>query len=160
MKTHLFTYSAILLGGFMLTACTEDRDPTAKTTEVIQENRQEMSKARSEGGEEWREERTEAIKELRDLRATLVTRQEREQKQLNDGIKDTNKKTASQAMVTELGVNIARIDASLMKLESSTGTDWNNVKGDARKAADETRTWWDRQTDKLDDNTDKNKDRY
>ncbi len=159
MKTYSFLPIICLIGGSMFaTSCMQPGDATEKTNDQMQENKTEMNDAKMESSEAWRDERTEAVKELRDLRETLADRQMSEQKKLNDGIKDASKKAECQAMVTELGTNIARIDASLAKMEASTGTDWSNMKMEARKTADDTKTWWDRQKEMIDKKTDADKD--
>ena len=157
MKTYLILPA--LLGGLLFTACgTEQGDATEKTTDQMQENKQEMNEASAEGSEAWRDERTEAVNELRDLRGKLEERQIREQERLDDGIKDASKKAECQAVIAELGANIGRIDATLAKMEGSTSTDWSNVKTEARQTADETKTWWDRQKEMVDQKTDADKD--
>lgn len=159
MKTGSILPVTCLLGGLLFTSCgTNPGNATEKTNEQMQENRSEINEAKTENAEEWREERVEAIKELRDLRATLENRQMREQERLNEGIKNAEKKAECQAVITELGTNIARIDASLTKMEASTGTDWSNVKAEGRQTADETKTWWDRQKEMVDKKTDADKD--
>jgi hypothetical protein len=162
LKPYTMKYLILpaLVGGLLLTSCgTQPGDATEKTNEQLQENKKEMTDARAEGTEEWREERTEAVKELRDLRATLEERQLREQKRLNDGIKDEEKRAETQAVVTELGTNIARIDATLAKMDASTGADWSRVRSEARQTADETKSWWDRQKELIDRKTDADNDR-
>lgn len=159
MKTQVFQCATALFGVLLFTACgTESGDVTEKTTEQLQENRSEMNEARADVREEWREERTEAMKELRDLRATLEDRQIREQKRLDDGIKDADSKSECQLLIAELGANIARIDASLMKMEASTATDWSNMKAEARRTADNTKGWWSRQRELIDKKTDADND--
>ena len=148
-----------MLGGLLLTSCAQPGDATEKTTDQLQENKKEMNEATNENAEEWRQERTEAQKELRDLRETLVNQQAREQERLNDGIKDADKKAETQTRITELGANIARVDASLAKMEVSTGTDWSNIKAETRQATDETKTWWDRQKEAIDKMTHADKDK-
>ena len=120
MKAHPFHYAAVLFGALLFTACADSGDATDKTNDQMRENRTEMNDARTESSEEWRNERDEAVNELRDLRSTLENRQMREQKRLDDGIKDATKKAECQAMIAELGVNMARIDASLLRMEAST----------------------------------------
>lgn len=158
MKTNSFLPLTCLIGGLLFTGCMNGGDATEKTTDQMRENKKEMNEAKTESAEEWLEERAEAVKELRYLRTTLEEQQIREQKRLTDGIKDAKKKAESQAMVTELGANITRIDASLAKMEASTDTDWNNVKAEARKTADDTKTWWDRQKEMIDKKTDADND--
>jgi len=158
MKTYAFL-SVLLLGGHMFTACADPGDATEKTNDQLKENRTEINDAKTENAEQWRDERTEAIKELRELRATLENRQMREQERLNEGIKDAEKKAECQAIIAELGTNIARIDASLAKMETSTATDWTNVKSEARQTADDTKTWWERQKEMVDQKTDADKDK-
>jgi hypothetical protein len=159
MKTHSFLSLTCLLGALLCTSCGMDRgDATEKTTDQLNENKSEMNAAKTESSKEWREERTEAMKELRDLRATLETEQIREQERLKDGIKDAKKKAECTAVIAELGANITRIDASLVKMDASTGADWNDLKAEARKTADDTRTWWDRQKEMIDKKTDADND--
>ncbi len=148
-----------LLGGFLLTSCAEPGDATEKTTEQLQENKKEMTEAKNDNNEEWRQERTEAVKELRDLRETLANQQAREQERLNEGIKDAEKKAETVSRITELGANIARIDASIVKMEASAGIDWNSLKAESRQTADETRTWWEKQKEAIDKKTDSDKDK-
>ena len=125
----------------------------------MNENRSEVNEAKTENAEAWLEERNEAVKELRDLRAKLEARQIREQKRMSDGIKDADKKAECATIIAELGTNIARIDATLMKMDASTNTDWKNVKAEGRQTADETTTWWDRQKEMVDQKTDSDKDK-
>ncbi|MBK8500124.1 MAG: hypothetical protein IPL52_15200 [Flavobacteriales bacterium] len=154
MKNPLLLTASCLLGVLLSTSCSTDTgDVTDKTTDQLQENRKEMAEARTENREEWREERTEAMKELRDLRATLENRLIREQERLKDGIKDADRKSECQALIAELGTNIARIDASLLKMEVSSATDWQNVKAEARRAQEETKSWWSRQRELIDKKT-------
>jgi hypothetical protein len=149
----------ILISGLLLTSCaTDPGDATEKTTDQLQENKKEMNEARTDDAEEWREERTEAVKELRDLRATLEDRQMKEQKRLDDGIKDDKKRADAKAVIAEIGTNIARIDATLAKMDASTGADWSRVRTEARQATDETKSWWDRQKELIDQKTDADKD--
>lgn len=159
MKTNSFLPLSCLLGGLMFTtSCMDSGDASEKTTDQMQENKNEMNEAKTESSEEWREERTEAVAELRELRATLESQQVREQERLDKGIKDAGKKAECQAMIAELNTNIARVDASLMKMDASTGTDWSNVKAETRMATDETKTWWGRQKEMVDKKTDADKD--
>jgi len=158
MKTHSFPYATILFGALFFTACADSGDATDKTNDQMRENRNELNEARTENAEEWREERDEAVKELRDLRSTLQDRQMREQRRLDDGIKDASKKAECQAMIAELGANIVRIDAALLKMDASTGTDWSTVKAEGRRTADETKSWWDRQKELVDEKTDADRD--
>jgi len=158
MKTSSLKTAAVLFGVLLFTACADSGDATDKTTDQMQENQNELNEAKKENAEEWREERAEAVKELRDLRATLENRQIREQEHLNDGIKDASKKAECEAMIAELGRNITRIDASLMKMDASTGTDWSSVKVEGRQTADDTKTWWDRQKEMVDAKTDADRD--
>jgi len=159
MKTTMLLTTSFLVGGLLFTSCaSEPGDATEKTNDQMQENSSEMNKATTENSEEWLDERTEATKELRDLRATLEERQIREQERLNEGIKDAKKKTETEAVIAELGSNIARIDATLGKMDASTSTDWSTVKTEGRRTADETKTWWDRQKEAVDKTTDSDKD--
>lgn len=159
MRTNILLSAACLFGVLLSASCGSDKgDATEKTTDQLQENRNEMKEARADNREEWREERAEAVKELRDLRSTLEDRRIREQKRMDDGIKDTKKKAECAALITELGTNIARIDASLAKLEISTATDWSTVKAEARQTGDETKSWWSRQMELIDKKTDADND--
>lgn len=159
MRTQNLLTTTLLLGGLAFTSCgTDPGDATEKTNEQLQENRSEMNEAKTEDSGEWLQERTEATKELRDLRATLEERQIREQDRLNKGIKDPKEVAETEAVVAELRTNIARIDATLGKLDTSTPTDWSNVKMEARRTADETKTWWERQKEAVDKKTDADKD--
>ena len=125
MKTYAFLPTTILLGGLLLASCgTDSGDATQETTEQLQENKQEMAEAKADDREAWRAERDEAVRELRDLRNTFENERAREQTRLADGIKDAKKKAECEANISELNKNIARIDASLLKLEASTGADW------------------------------------
>ena len=159
MKTPILLTTTLFAGGLLFTSCaSEPGDATEKTTDQMQENSKELNEAQADNSTEWLEERTEATKELRDLRTTLEERQIREQERLNEGIKDAKKKAETEAVIAELSANIARIDASLGKMEASTNTDWSNVKSEARQTADETKTWWDRQKEAVDKKTDADKD--
>lgn len=159
MKTPLLLSAACLFGVLLAASCSSDNgDATEKTTDQLQENRNEMNEARAENREEWREERTEAMKELRELRATLEARQIREQERMKEGIKDADRKTECQALIAELDANIARIDASLLKMEVSSATDWHNVKAEARRTADDANSWWSRQRELIDKKTDADHD--
>jgi hypothetical protein len=159
MKNRPPSFAACLFGLLLLNACdTGSADATAKTTDQIQENRSEINNANAEGHEEWHNERAEAIKELRELRGTLMDQQASEQKLLDAGIKDAERKSECVAMIAELGSNIARIDASLLKLEATTGTDWSSVKAEARRTADDTKSWWSRQRELIDKKTDADND--
>lgn len=160
MKSHSLLLSAACLFGMLLsTSCSSDKgDATKKTTDLLQENRKEMNASKADSREAWREERAEAMKELRDLRSTLEDRRVREQKRMDDGITDARKKAASASTIAELGTNIARIDASLTKLEVSTATDWSNAKAEARRTTDDTKSWWGRQMEAIDKKTDADND--
>ena len=148
-----------LFGVLLTSSCSSDSgDATEKTTDQLQENRNEMNEAKADNREEWREERAEAMKELRDLRSTLEERRIREQKRMDEGIKDATKKSECASVIAELGTNIARIDASLAKMDISTATDWSNVKAEARQTADETKSWWSRQMELIDKKTDADSD--
>lgn len=157
MRTESIFTSACLIGGLLFAACgAEPGKATEETTEQMQENSKEMSKA--DDAEEWREERAEAAKELRDLRENLVDKQTREQKRLADGIKDATKKSECEARITELKANIGRVDAALAKVDGSTDTDWSNTKAEARKTVDDTQNWIQREGEKIDWKTDADAD--
>ena len=43
--------------------------------------------------------------------------------------------------IAEIGSNIARIDASLIHMQTSSATDWQGAKERARETADTTKSW-------------------
>ena len=148
MNTHLIP-TALFLSLFI--ACGADPGAaTEKTDDQLKENREELAEAKNDGSQEWMKERDEAVKELRDLREDLVNKKTMLEKRLADGIKDASKKADTQAAITELGNQIARVDASLIRLETSTTTDWQDVKRAARGTVDSTQSWVKRQAEKID----------
>ena len=74
------------------------------------------------------------------------------------GLED-RKKAQLQANIARPGTNNARIGASPAEIEASTATDWGNVKGEAPQTADDTKTWWERQKEMVDQKTDADKDK-
>ncbi len=137
MKPHTLFAATCTLA--LLAACSQAGKSTEETSEQMEENQQEMAKADDAG--EWMKERDEAAKELNDLRDKLVEKQAREQQRLADGIKDADKKVECETRIAEIGSNIARIDASLIHMQTSSATDWQGAKERARETADTTKSW-------------------
>jgi len=157
MSTKPYFLATLLLSGGLLVACgTEAGKETERVNEQMQENRNEVGKA--DDAQEWMNEREEARKEMANLRETLSNRLERERKDLADGIKNAEKRAETERHIAELEQNIARIDASMVSFDGSTKDTWNEVKMEGRKAADETKGWWDRQKDWVDAKTEADKD--
>jgi len=157
MKTKIFTLAALLIGGGLLVACgTEAGTETERVNEQMQENRKEISNA--DDAQEWMKQRDEARAEMADLRESMTNRLERERKRMADGIKDAEKRAATESHITELERNIARIDANNMALDNATMETWMKVKEDSRKAGEETRTWWEGLKDDVDAKTDADND--
>jgi chromosome segregation ATPase len=141
----------------MLAACgSEAGKETERTTEQMQENKKEMAEADTK--KEWLNERDEARKELADLRESMSVRLERERTRLADGIKDAGKKKECETHIAELEKNIARIDASSTRVGKATQETWEDIKRESRQAADETKSWWARQKEWIDKQTDADKD--
>ena len=153
MKGLPLTITAYLLSGMLFTACNDAGDATEETTDQLQENRKEMSDAKDESNKEWRAERDEAARELRALREDLVREQAKERERLADGIKDAGKRAECEARIAELTTNIERIDGSLAKVDSSNDLNWQEVKAESRKAADDTKNWFQRQAELIDKKT-------
>lgn len=157
MKNITHQLATVLLSSGLLAACgTEAGTETERRQEQMQENRTEMNQADTK--REWLKERDEAMNELADLRETMADRLERERKRLADGIKNAEKRVECERHIAELEQNIARIDASKTGLGTATVDNWDNMKRDMRKATDETKSWWDRQKDWVDQQTDADKD--
>jgi len=136
------------------------RDPgteTERVTDQMNENKGEVAKA--DNTKEWMNERDEASKELAGLREKLSERLVREEKRHADGIKDTERRAECAQHITELKANIARIDASMGAMKTSTSNDWQRVKGDTRTTTDSTRNWFERQAEMMDRKTDMDSDK-
>ena len=158
MRTHTLHLATLLLSGGLLAACgTEAGKETERRQEQMQENKAEMNEADTK--QEWLRERDEARKELADLRENMSDRLERERKRLADGIKDGEKRAECERHIAELQQNIARIDASTTGLSTATDKTWESIKRESRQAADETKSWWDRQKEAIDKKTDADKDK-
>jgi len=157
MKNITHQLATVLLSSGLLAACsTEAGTETERRQEQMQENRSEMNAADTK--REWMKERDEAMKELADLRENMADRLERERKRLADGIKDAEKRVECERHIAELEQNIARIDASTTGMSTATADNWDSMKRDMRKATDETKSWWERQKDWVDQQTDADKD--
>jgi hypothetical protein len=158
MKTRPFVTTALISGALLFTAC--GRDPgkeTERVNEQVQENAEEMAKA--DDSQEWMKERDEAARELGDLRKSMNDRLEREQKRLADGIKNAERRAEAENHVKELQANIARIDASLTRMNAATSTDWPTMRDEMRTMSDSTSNWFKRQAEKIDRNTDADADK-
>lgn len=155
MKTHTMFAAACALALFA--ACGQAGKSTEQTSEQMNENREELAKA--DDAREWMKERDEAAKELNDLRDRLVEKQAREQQRLADGIKEADKKAECEARIAEIGNNIARIDASLIHMQTSNEVDWQGAKQRARGTADTTRSWMQREFEKIDRKTETDLDK-
>ena len=153
MKALPLTLTAFLLSGVLVTACNDAGDATEQTTDQLQENRKEMSDASDESNKEWRAERDEASRELRALREDLVREQEKERARLAEGIKDAGKRAEWETRIAELTVNIERIDAAQRNVDGSNDRNWQEVKAGSRKAADDTKNWFQRQAELIDKKT-------
>lgn len=157
MRTINHHLATLLISSGLLAACgTEAGKETERTNDQMQENRKEMNEADTKS--EWLEERDEARAELMDLRSNMSDRLERERKRLADGIKDSKKRAEAEQHVRELEQNIARIDASTTGLSGATNETWEQVKRDAREVADTTKSWWGRQKEWIDKQTNADND--
>lgn len=135
----------------LITACsTQPGAATERTTEQLQENAQELKEGMDTGTAEWNKERDEAAMELRSLREDLVRKKDGEQKRLDDGIKDPTKKAERAAHMEELSTNIARVDAAIAMVDGSNTRNWQKSKEVARNTADDTRSWIQREAEKVD----------
>lgn len=158
MRTRPFITAAVIGGALLFTSC--GRDPgeeTERVDEQKQENAEEMAKA--DDSQEWMKERNEAVRELTDLRENMNNRLTREQKRLADGIKNAERRAECENHIKELQANIAQIDASLTRMNATTGTDWSTMKGEMRTMKDSTDNWFKRQSEKIDRNTDADGDK-
>jgi vacuolar-type H+-ATPase subunit I/STV1 len=152
MNTKTQYLATLLLCSGLLVACgTEAGKETERVNDQMKENREALAKA--DNAREWMNEREEARKEMADLRDNMSSRLERERQRLADGIKNAEKRAETERHIAELEQNIARIDANYVALDGASNENWENVKADTRKAADETRNWWDRQKDWIDAQT-------
>ncbi|MEO8068303.1 MAG: hypothetical protein ABI599_11475 [Flavobacteriales bacterium] len=158
MTTHRIAFAALLGGALIFAACgSEPGKETERTTDQMSENRQEMANA--DDSKEWMNERDEAVKELNDLRENMFARQAREQKRLADGIKDADRKAECERHIAELQINITRVDAALLRMTTTTATDWANLKMETRVVADSTGNWFKREAERIDKMTDADNDK-
>jgi len=152
---------ALMMGAvasLMFTACgREAGNETERVTDQMNENTEEVVAA--DDSKEWMNERTEASKELADLREKLDARLIREEKRLADGIKNAERKAECTQHIAELKMNIARIDASTGTMQNSTSSDWQRIKADGRMMADSTNNWFERQGEKIDRSTNMDSDK-
>ena len=158
MKAHFIFPIVCALGALFTSCASEPGKADERTTEQLQENQKELAKAAQQSAEEWREESAEAARELRELREDLVKKQAREEKRLADGIKDATKKAECEARIAELRSSITRVDAALARVEGSNDSNWADVKRESRKVVDDTKSWIEREAEKVDWKTDADAD--
>ncbi len=156
------TPPSILLGtaftALLLSSCgREPGNETDRVQDQMQENSKEIASA--DDARELMNERQEAVRELASLREKLDARLIREEKRLADGIKDKERRTECETHIAELRTNIARIDATVGSVEGSSDTDWQRIKSESHTMMDSTNTWFDRQLEKIDRETNADADK-
>jgi hypothetical protein len=146
---------ALVAGSFVLPGCSdtpaEQKAETEKKLDKIEDKMADSKMA--DTPKEWEKERADILEDLRDLRNDIDQELNKTNVDLADKDIKPSVRKDKEALKAELEREKANLDAMVAKAEASTDATWTTVKMDLDKAANDTKSWWAREKEKIDKKT-------